>query len=897
MDKINKLIIAHDWREILEWAKQLTDEERYEALTYIHNLDLATLMDVPRPNSFEHEYYTALALLTGAANYAKVTCIRCANDLKLVPSNHNKKWTVLHSYFLNPGYYLEELWQYFSLYPPDYLEYVIDYWKNERTSHIHFHLLWDFYKNDLVAFDEETFVRSLFIIPMFFRSTPDDVEFLEKNPEAIDKVLLQFYKYEIPVLDISKWKTYTKDCVCQKCTTYWDEVFQKLIEKGLIKERTIISNLLGTLSYNWKKGHIDWHIRLIKIFEPTREEYLDNQQLLFSAFYTTNNTVGNFVIQVIETIYTDKRFDTETFFRSIPPLFTKEKSDKAILLALDILTSIIQTNPKLSVHAGIVADALVQPSEKIQIKVSRLLHTYIKGEELKELIEPFHDRLKEKARQILQIEKSTMEDEDSLGVDIEFTPLTVPDNWEDLLFHLGRTLKTFNPADIDLFFQGLISLQDQFSENYREQLKPYIKQLSRSTKVVGTEKMIEFYLYEFFENWLSPTEEYYIHEYVKKNHINPIPFFRNRNVRTIDKLRRNDKLSFLSTPTHAPFYIHPDILIERMAEYEQAGEKIDEEDLIIACNRILSFELSDDKKEKLVRMKNKYVGPLKYIFGISNHIEVGEILLPVWTQAARTKDPQGVFREFETTKAKDYPTVVQPFIIDLTTHRRFSEDRKYHWDSVVLENNWNNSLWTKEVKKEFPPLYYYIGYNKKWQKESSYYSRQVVTYTLSLVPRYCDALITALTPVYSDEADESHILQFLIESRLKVHHSGWIYIAVCLVCQDKTTRLLAAEYINLMIGLDPCNTAYISDYIATTIAGRFAPVNRLIEYIDRPATARIKQFQFVFLRKCIEKAEKETLPVNFKKIIAAYREIAILLNRETEEDIENKIVLLTGKKK
>lgn len=46
-------------------------------------------------------------------------------------------------------------------------------------------------------------------------------------------------------------------------------------------------------------------------------------------------------------------------------------------------------------------------------------------------------------------------------------------------------------------------------------------------------------------------------------------------------------LPFLSTPTHEPFYVHPQILLERLLQYESTNTKVDLEDLIIACNRIL----------------------------------------------------------------------------------------------------------------------------------------------------------------------------------------------------------------------------------------------------------------------------------------------------------------------
>lgn len=51
------------------------------------------------------------------------------------------------------------------------------------------------------------------------------------------------------------------------------------------------------------------------------------------------------------------------------------------------------------------------------------------------------------------------------------------------------------------------------------------------------------------------------------------------------------------------------------------------------------------------------------------------------------------------------------------------------------------------------------------------------------------------------------------------------------------------------------------------------------------------------LEKCIEKADKEDLPTNFKKIVKAYREISALLQYKPKEDVEKKMTTFEGKKK
>jgi len=333
--QITDLIVAQDYRQILDWAKTLNDQDRYTAMEILNTLKLEDLMNEPRPKEYKAAYYQKYQLLGSIKNYMLICCVRGKKDLpRTIPNDAwDKNDSVLHAYLRKPGFGFEPLIACFELFPPDYLDPIVEQNAKPREWNNDFHLLWKLYEHGWVTFDEEIFVRSLFIIPMFERDTMKDVQFLTDHPKAIDQVLMQFYKHEIPILDISKWYEKAGHC-CKKCTEYWDEVFSELLSQDVLKDRSIVRNLLSTLTYNWKKGHLDWHIRLLKRFNTTPEEYLNNQDYLLAALSANSNSVCNFVINTIETIYKEESFDAETFLQNLPNLFTKEKSDKAILKAL-----------------------------------------------------------------------------------------------------------------------------------------------------------------------------------------------------------------------------------------------------------------------------------------------------------------------------------------------------------------------------------------------------------------------------------------------------------------------------------------------------------------------------------------------------------------------------------
>ncbi|HNO23004.1 MAG TPA: DUF6493 family protein, partial [Leptospiraceae bacterium] len=151
--------------------------------------------------------------------------------------------------------------------------------------------------------------------------------------------------------------------------------------------------------------------------------------------------------------------------------------------------------------------------------------------------------------------------------------ISIPDNWDDLLFYIGKVIKSDNTWSIEIFAEGLNQLQDKIPDDFAKQIKPYRKQLENSD--YGS------YLFEFVQNWTGETKSY-----SEKKDESWNTFFRNKLVLLHRKMQKGNKLPFLSTPSVEPFYTDPETLISKLEEYEKAKEEPDMEDLIVACSRV-----------------------------------------------------------------------------------------------------------------------------------------------------------------------------------------------------------------------------------------------------------------------------------------------------------------------
>jgi hypothetical protein len=268
MERIINLIKNKNWNDILNFSIALAEDERFSTISLLKSIDIER--DIIKKDGAKltgqeiNHFYENRQQIDNCLNYFLITCVRNYDDLKKLETKHEYYTSnPFYSYISTNNF--EPLVNFYQLFPPNYLNKVIKDLSKERFRNINFKILWKFYENNWVEFDEDFFVRSLLIIPMFNRNTIDDAEFLNNNRIALEKVFLKLYKYETPILDISKWES-KEGFVCKKVCEFWTEVINLLQEKGYVFNRIIISNLLESLLNNWKKPHLDWHVRLIELF-------------------------------------------------------------------------------------------------------------------------------------------------------------------------------------------------------------------------------------------------------------------------------------------------------------------------------------------------------------------------------------------------------------------------------------------------------------------------------------------------------------------------------------------------------------------------------------------------------------------------------------------------------
>ncbi len=749
----------------------------------------------------------------------------------------------------------------------------------KSCKYLRFPMLWELYENDFIPFEEDFLIEKL-CDALFLMSKHKEIEsFILKRPRIAKEI-----GEKLPYYFLEKRHIYVTE-------------YEKILDfgaKGFFKGTQVVPNFLESLLSPMKTYTANTYCDIIESCKPTVEELLPSQQTLFALLSSDKTSVVNFVMKLIKQIADEKAFDFATFADNFALCFTTQKIAKSQLIGLNILEKHYKKQAPTHIdYREQLAVLFTVPDVKLQEKVANLLTTYFGGEGLAEVVAPYQDYLKGKAQDLLatlslsenteSTESSHTSSADCLS---EIRVLEQPSSWDKLLFLLGDCLRERTATTIDLFFEGLVQLQDCLPTDFKEQLAPYIVQVNgmyyTNVQLAALQLLLAGWVedrpLESPEDWtkmntqvrrLNTTEEEPFKQACVLHNVwylrDEIPYLLYKVRATLGKLKSGSKLPFLSTPTHAPFYIDAETLADRLLAYQTAGKEVDLDDLVVACNRLLLRTITPEAQEKVRSLSGQYAPALGYLFGLSDVVTPTEELLPLWTQITRLKHPDKVFTEFETTTAKDYLSAVKPFFLS------YEIDSESKW--FYLEKKYINSPYNDYQRRNFEKEEDRLPYNYYNAGAFQIFDVDILRYTISLNPQYVDVLLGKYTPPWVGVSDAETYrnlqvpLQLLLEYDLPVHHGGWIFIGMALLHDKKETRDLATEYILRAISRDE-DLSYLQHFLADILAQKLTPINRFVEFLDMPTRdPKIKAFQKAVVEAYLSLAEKqEKKPTNHKKL-------------------------------
>ena len=882
-------IKAHDFTAIRNICLALSEGERQELKSYFARKNFNFIFrEVLEKEKRYHFSNKELALIS----YTIMCVCNTLEEVRKIELFQNIEPYIKRNYYYFLSSLEDEVLLDFVQSPQGaYMIEGIQLMCKDNPLEMSFQILWSVYKAGYIPLNEGVFIQRMYDLN-WFKADEHLTKYLLKHPETV--VLFP----SVPA--------YIQDTIFT--TEEWKKIYYTLNKKGYFTNKNaILHSFIEALLNPWKKTVLDMYCRWIETLEPSHQELLANQQTLFALLSSDKTSVVNFVMKLIKEISSEKNFDFQSFADNFALCFTIQKIAKSQLIGLDILAKHYKKQaPANPDYREQLAVLFTVPDAKLQEKVANLLTTYFNQEGLPEVITPYCDYLKGKAQDLLQSLPSLNSSENSENSENSQTARAARTSQtahtpkiaraartltpEDLLFLIGDCIRERSPLVLDLFFEGLNQLQAQIPADYPEQVKPYLKQF------LSNERAITSLFYQFLDSWCSQSpiplvyntnkewnelqelykekkysqaEKFYklreIH--VSANKAKKIfPFFFNKIACALQKLKEKDTLPFISTPTHAPFYIEPLTFLERIIQYEKAGKTPMQEDVIIGLNRLLPTEITEAQKQLARSLTGDYTPALQYYFEVNKQIAVTDATRVLWGQVLRLKDIDGVFPELEIPQKPNLQGLVRPFYLKYEVE--LTKINGVERNKIILEDNWDKKHSTYSYYNELGANYYNVSPMGKVIDED-------IDYELSLNPRYIDGWLCKYLLTYTQGMDReslseaTRVMSLLLEHHLPIYHGGWLMVATCLLAERKPLRDLAAEYILLSLQREE-TLSYLAEAIGTLLAHKYAPIARFVEFLDLPTRdPKVKDFQKSVVEAYLPLAEKqEKKPTNHKKLVS-----------------------------
>ena len=869
-DSLLSAIKAHDFAAIHDICLALSEGERQELKSYLARKNFNFIFrEVLEKEKRYHFSNKELAIIS----YTIMCVCNTLREVRKIELFQNIEPYVKGNYYYFLSSLEDEILLDFVQSPQGaYMIEGIQLMYKDNPLKMSFQILWSAYKAGYIALNEEIFIHKMYGFNCWFKSEDHLTEYLLKYPETV--VLFP----SVPA--------YIQDTIF--ATEEWKKIYHTLNEKGYFTNRnSILHAFIEALLNPWKKNVLDMYCRWIEALEPSPQELLANQHTLFALLSSDKTSVINFALKLIKQIANEKDFDFQAFADNFILCFTTQKIAKSQLIGLNILEKHYKKQAPTHIdYRDQLAVLFTIPDAKLQEKVASLLTTYFNNEGLCKVIAPYQDYLKPSALQLLpafelsDASDSSESPEPSNSPESPnqsnthpqkiayaarpLEPNTYPLTPEKLLFLIGDCIRERSPLVLDLFFEGLNQLQAQIPTDFSQQISPYQKQLGNQPFEFTTYRKCMRWVIDVWEGKASLSDDIFGGKLY-----NPTPFLREKTKRLLLKLKQGNTLPFVSTPTHRPFYIDPQVYLERIAQYEKAGKTPMWEDVIVGLNRLLPTEVTEAQKQLALSLTGEYAPALQYYFKVSNAIAVTDATRVLWGQVLRLKDIDGVFPELEIPQKPNLQGLVRPFYLKYEV--KPTKIKGLERNKIILEDDWDKKYSTYSLYNDLGANYYNVSPMSKATDED-------IDYQLSLNPRYIDGWLCKYLLTYAQGmegeslTEATRVMSLLLEYHLPIYHGGWLMVATCLLAERKNLRDLTTEYILLSLQRGETLT-YLAEAIGTLLAHKYAPIARFIEFLDLPTRdPKIKAFQKAVVEAYLPLAEKQDKkPTNHKKLVAFIR--------------------------
>ncbi|HEY9550949.1 MAG TPA: DUF6493 family protein [Prevotella sp.] len=346
---------------------------------------------------------------------------------------------------------------------------------------------------------------------------------------------------------------------------------------------------------------------------------------------------------------------------------------------------------------------------------------------------------------------------------------------------------------------------------------------------------------------------------------------RNLLMEVIKLLKAEHAVHMLSVPTHQPCYIDALTLVDRLAVYEEVGEKPYAMDLQLAIARCAM----DNREPALKAAKAQLKGELRrlMLFLLDEKEEpCGPFTLQTaWVQAGLVKNPDTEYPQFS-----GFLLNLKPHNFLNGTHTLPSDYQPKPEQKTVFLNRSRQHL-----KLTYKPRLWqeFLNGTAVWYVDAAYANIQA-----SLLPNRPEPFLALCledcTHLASANKTETRVvsaaLNMLMWHRMPLRDMDYFFIAAMLVYANPTVRALAGELWALKVGQGVLCSGSIGETLARLLHFKLFPLSRLTQLIAESLLHRSAHHdaELCLLMQPVVAEIARSKPVGGKAFVSMYKELA-----------------------
>ncbi len=750
------------------------------------------------------------------------------------------------------------------------------------------------------------------------------------------------------------WQQWNEQNPAQIMT--WQQMLLHLVETGHLDRATLLTRCVLALRRDFRRSLLTWFKELFVSLKPNTTERLARQADLVELLAHPLPLVVNFAIEQLKNVWLEPGFDLAPLLLYADNLLTRPDLKTGLKT---LLSGLIKLPRQSAAHAPAVARllaaALAHTDSAVQERAAKGLATLLQAKKPLLSAEDYADilltinnqaeLLAAPARTVLAAWLAAPTATDKLAA--RYAPLSrfVPEisadtaivpvaDWHELLFLTGEVLHYDAPSAEERWLDGLLRLHGQLPTGYAEQLRPYLVQTlpflknkpeaQAATILTDTHTSGLWGLWQaLLLGWAQGFRTLRVPGVsVQADHDTSDPLVlveRQRLAAAERHLHHRTGLPLLSTPTHAPYWVAPDQLVNKLLRYEAAQQTPDPADLAVALARTAYAAASPTTQALLAQLRHEGLrellswlfspdatapclapparkSVLQQVAARLRHLLPGEAAadeklteaLPwLWAVAARTKFPDQEFAECPALPGADYPGMQRPWVpawefeVKTTKHVEYWKAGKPEITHRSVQLTFPSEYTSQGAPS--PLLLYSLHARFRDMTHGHWQLSGAIRSLSSLLPHNLASLhwhvVRSATWTDKLETTERDIVLAALDTLLGAGpvfaESTTLLLATSLLHHTPSCRALALEVLLTAVATGRLLPAALGHLLGRLLAAEYAPLARLADLL--PQAQAVSPEMDDALRQVLDALLPE-LPAaplrNLRKLLELYADLA-----------------------